>query len=113
MPHSGVLWTGIFAGPVAFLLQLQINFVLVPWACAANAQWWIHLVTLAAILVCVIGGVLAWRAWQRVGPEWPRDDAQPVARARLMAIGGILLSAMFLLVAIAQGITAVILGACQ
>lgn len=108
-----MLLTGFLAGPAAFLLNLQISFTLVPWACAYDLQYALHLATLIFLLMAALGGFASWRIWRDAGRGWPDEAAGAVPRTRFMAVVGILISGMFFLTVLAQGITAMILGACQ
>jgi cytochrome c biogenesis factor len=71
------------------------------------------LVSLFALLVEVASGVLAWWQWKKSGREWVTHAAGPLYRERFMAIGGLVLSAGFATVVIAQSIPALVLGACE
>ena len=112
-PHALALWTGILAGPVAWLLQMQTSYALVPWACATGHVFVLHLVTLAGLLIAAAGAWLAWRDWRRFGKEWPKGKGGPQMRRRFMAVLGLLTSVMFFLVILAQGIPSFILNPCQ
>ena len=57
--------------------------------------------------------LMAWSIWQRVGREYPGEAGGALPRARVLAIGGVLMSALFFLVILSQGVPEVILGACQ
>jgi hypothetical protein len=107
-------WAGLFAGPVAWILQLQIGLILIPWVCAHDGKALsLHLVTAAALLLATVGGFISWRNWRRVGKEWPGDESSTTTRSRFMAIAGLLTSAMFFLVILIQGIASFILHPCQ
>jgi hypothetical protein len=107
------LWTGILAGPVAWLLQMQTGYALVPWACATGHVFVLHLVTLAGLLIAAAGALLAWRDWRRFGKQWPQARGGPQMRRRFMAVLGLLTSVMFFFVILAQGIPSFILNPCQ
>jgi hypothetical protein len=107
------LWVGLFAGPVAFLLHLQVGYMLVPWACANGHRFVLYLTMLAALLIAAAGGLSAWRGWQRFGKQWPDGSGGAVPRSRFMAIMGIVLSVFFFITIIAQGIPNFILTPCQ
>ncbi len=118
-PHNAsddrplVEWAGVLAGPLAFLLNLQVSYMLVPWACATGAQGTLYFVAAGALLLSGLGGLTSWRVWQRRGREWPGDEAGAVPRSRLLAVLGLLTSVLFALVIVAQGIPTFILSACQ
>jgi hypothetical protein len=107
------LWTGVLAGPVVWLLSFEANFTLAPWACEFNTKIALFLVTIAALILVAASGLLAWREWNTLGRVSPDDIAGALGRSRVMALGGVLLSAMFFLVIVAQAIPELILGACE
>ena len=113
MSRDLALWTGILAGPVVWLISFQANYALVPWACIFGGKLALYLVSVAAIAACAASGLLAWREWNALGREIPGEGADPLSRGRIMAISGVVLSASFLLVVIAQAIPELVLGACQ
>lgn len=107
-------WAGLLAGPLAWLLQLQTGYTLIPWACAHDAHAIsLHVVTIAALLLTAAGGFVAWRGWQRAGREQPGGEGRAAARSRFMSILGLLTSAMFFLVILVQGSASFILHPCQ
>ena len=111
--HNLALWTGVLAGPVVWLFSFQANFTLAPWACEFNTKVALFLVTIAALLLVAGSGLLAWREWSALGRVSPDDTAGAMGRSRIMALGGVLLSAMFFLVIVAQAIPELILEACE
>jgi hypothetical protein len=108
-----ILWIGILAGPVIWLLSFQANFTLAPWACEFNTKIALFVVTILALVLVAASGLLAWREWSALGKAWPGESGDSLARSRIMAIGGVLLSAMFFLVVLAQSIPELMLGACE
>lgn len=107
------LWTGILAAPIAWFLQMQINYALVPWACATGHMMVLHMVTLGGLLIAAASTLTAWREWQRSGKEWPKGAGGPQMRSRFMAVLGLLISVMFFFVILAQSIPSFILSPCQ
>lgn len=107
------LWVGLFAGPVAFLLELQINYMVVPWACRTGHRFVLYLVVLLALLITAVGLFSAWRGWNQMGREWPDESGGAVPRNRFMAAMGIVLSLFFFIVVLALGIPNFVLHPCQ
>lgn len=107
------LWTGILAGPVVWLLSFQANFTLAPWACDFQSKTALFAVRILALLLVAGSGLLAWREWTALGKAPPADTAGALGRTRIMALGGVLLSAMFFLVVLAQSIPEFVLRACE
>src|SRR2546426_2864705 len=107
------LWLGLLTAPLAWLVNLLLSYTLVLWACSTGRQYTLHLVTLAMLLVAAGGGCMAWRAWRQAGREWHDEAGGVLPRSRFMAAMGILLSSLFVLVILAQGIPSFVLSACE
>jgi hypothetical protein len=107
------LWTGILAGPVAWAFNLEINYALVKWACAAGSERPFALVTGAALAVTAGGGAVSWMALRYTRADVPEDGGRPRQRARFMAILGLASSALFALTIAAAAIPWWVLDACH
>jgi hypothetical protein len=109
--REGLPSAGLYAGPIAWLVSLQIKYALVPWICANHVQL-VHPVTLASALVSIAGGFLSWRAWRSAGPE-PLDASGGGHPHRFIAMMGIMSAALFTLVILLQGAAALVLQGCE
>jgi hypothetical protein len=109
----GALWTGLLLAPVAFLLNLEIGYALVPTACSSRSELLTHVVHLVCLLLALFGGITAWRCWKATGETWPAGEGGPLSRSRFMAGLGWLISSLFTLVILAQWIPSFILDPCQ
>ena len=109
----GWLWFGILAGPLAFLLNLQLSYMLVQPVCVTAHHIILHLVPLGALLLTVGSGVSAWRNWQRTGQVESSKAAGVLPRSRFMAGVGFLTSSLFIIVIVAQWLPNFILTPCQ
>ncbi|MDQ3819378.1 MAG: hypothetical protein M3362_17105 [Acidobacteriota bacterium] len=108
-----LLWTGLLLAPLVWSTQMEINYLLVPYACMTGHRVVLYLVTLAALILAAAGGLISWRNWQEAGREMPDDAGDARTRSRFMAVLGLLTSAMFFVVILAQGIPNFILHPCQ
>lgn len=107
------LWTGLLLAPVAFLLNLEVAYALVPTACSSRNPLLIHLVHLVCLLLAGVGALTAWRCWRGAGEIWPGGAGGPISRTRFMAGLGLLTSGLFALVILAQWIPSFVLNPCQ
>ncbi len=112
---SGILWlwAGLLTAPLAFLLHLQVNYALVQQLCQSEHKRVLHLVTLVFLLIAAGGGLIAWRNWESSGRKWPMDAATVTERSRFMSIIGLLISALVILLLVAQLIPQFIYDPCQ
>jgi hypothetical protein len=107
------LWAGLLTAPLAFLLHLQINYMLVTQLCQSRHKLILHLVTLGFLLVAAGGGFVAWRNWEASGRKWPGEAGSVAERSRFMSVVGLLLSALIVLALIAQWIPQFIYDPCH
>ena len=107
------LWTGVLLPPTVWALQMQINYVLVRKACAQGSTVGLYVVTIVALAAAVLSALIALTNWRRSGPAWPNGAADLLSRSRFLAVLGLLMSAMFFVVILAQGIATVVFPPCQ
>ncbi len=111
--RAGRLTFGLLGAPLMWAAQMQTLYSLGTMACGDRARISLHLVSLLALLVAAAGAVVAWRAWRAVGPEWPPDAGDVPDRARFMAMAGIITSAGFFLLILAQAIPTFVFAICR
>ena len=108
-PRLAALWAGLAAGPLAWAAVLETNYALSYVACEQRHSWMLHLATVTALGLVAGGAFLAWAA----APPLRGDSASSgEARARFMAMGGLVLCAWFALVIVATEIPVLVLSPC-
>jgi hypothetical protein len=110
---AGVLWIGLLLPPIAWALQMQVNYWMVRGACARSSNLALFAVTLVAVALVLIAGLSAWFGWRNVGQKWPSSFGDVISRRRFMAVLGLFMTGTFLLVIVAQGIAAIMIQPCQ
>jgi hypothetical protein len=119
-------WFGILGAPVAWSLQQLINPPMFAHGCFPkdapltesiwrNSGSVAFTVELAALLVCVLSGVVAWRNWQRTRGEKEGSGHHLIeagdGRSRFMAMVGMICSGLFLLaVVVTAGLSYLVAG---
>lgn len=106
-------WAAILLAPIAFLLQLEIAYFVVPRACHAGVVFPVHLAHGGALLIGIGGAAIAWRQWRRWHRQDTTDGAGPEPRSLFMAMLAMLLSGGFLLVILALWLPTFWLHPCQ
>ena len=108
-----LLWSGFFAGPIAWVADLLISYSLVPTVCESGTRLPLIIVTAVAAIVSLAGAVIA-RSQSRFVPGGSQNEGSPDAsRRRTMAVSGIVLSVAFTIVILAQAVPKVILDVCD
>jgi hypothetical protein len=106
-------WVGLFLAPAIFFVHLQIGYVLVPWSCTRQTVVWIHVVNLLWVARAVAGTGIAWRGHWRGESGADNDGPGTLPRTRFLGVVGLGMSAMFVLLLLAQAIEAISLSPCQ
>src|SRR3954466_4929481 len=83
--HIRALWVGLLLAPIAFLINLEVAYALVPTACSSRNELPVHLTHLGALLLTLYGLFTAWRSWKLTGATWPGEQGDPLSRSRFMA----------------------------
>jgi hypothetical protein len=106
------LWTSMLGGPFLFLLNLEVCYVMLDWACYTGNDWAVHLVNFVAFVLAAGTAVLGFSLWARVGRAWPDSGGGSDSRSRLMAAVGVMMGVLSALSVLAQWITVMVLGTC-
>ena len=106
--RDAALWACVLAGPVAWMLDLGLSYLLVGHAQKSGHKLSLYLVTGLAALITALGAWRAWRAWSEVRESPPAPEGRVRGRARFMALSGVVLCAFFLLVIVADAIPKII-----
>ena len=107
-------WAASLAGPVAFLLNHQVMYALVPRACVhGDARWPLHLSSLVALLVALGGAALARGTVRRARTDAPSTEGGALPRTRFMGLLGVVLSLAFAVFIVAQWMPVAMLTACE
>jgi hypothetical protein len=95
------VWMGLLEGPFAWIVNLQISYLLVPWACSTGCQFILHLVPPVSLLLAGSGGLSAWHNWRQTGGGWSDDSGGVISQSRFMEALGLLMSSLFSLIILA------------
>jgi hypothetical protein len=106
-------WVGMFLAPAAFAVHLEVTYNLVPWACVRGGDIWIHVVDVLALVLAIIGTMVAWRTWLSAGREVPGESGGSLPRTRFLGAAGLGFSAMISLVLFGQWVAAFFISPCQ
>ena len=104
----------VAAGPLAFALDFQLRYALVPWACQRGLRWTLTAISAPLLLVAILGVILSRGDGE--GSPGAGRSFRVFARQddrRFLAILGMLLNAVFALSIIAIAIPDFYFKPCQ
>jgi hypothetical protein len=134
--RAGVLWFGLFGGPVAWSVQTLVNLSVASHACypqlfpvdvpaTSGLRGIVFVVSILAVLVSVAAAFAAWRAWQFTRHEHQQSSGKATqhragaavletgeGRTRFMALAGVLTSTTFVLVTLVHLSTVFLVAPC-
>lgn len=108
------MWCGVLGGPIAWLVQLQANYALVPWVCRHGGRWALTAMSVIFLFLSLAAMGVCLAFWRR-----PRTREKDIAgavvaeRCRFLARLGMWTGALFFLVILAQGIATMIFNPCS
>jgi hypothetical protein len=108
-----LLVLALFLAPFAAMLHLELSYMDVRHACRQASELRLHLESVGTLILALIGLLVAWRGWHAVGATWPADEGGHEGRSRFLFTVGVLLSALFSLVIVAQWLAVFLLAPCQ
>lgn len=118
-PAPVLQWVGFFLAPAVFFAHLEIAYVLIPWGCTKQNQFWQHTVGLLAVVLSLIGVIAAWLSRARTAEAGEHPPGHPVEgpgalfRTRFLADTGLGMSALLTLIVLMQWIAGYFITVCQ
>ncbi|HEX6049517.1 MAG TPA: hypothetical protein VFZ21_09615 [Gemmatimonadaceae bacterium] len=106
-------WVSFLGGPFAVLLNLEVSYAIVDWACLSANDWSLHLVHFVSLVLAVASAWLGRSLWKATGDAWPDSGPGSTSRSRFLVAMGALGGLLFPLVILAQWVTVVVLGPCR
>jgi hypothetical protein len=107
------LLAGVFIGPAAWVLNLEINYSLVKWSCASGNPQVLPLVSAAALALVLCGLGLSWQCFSRLRAHAVPRGGGVVDRSYFLAVAGLWLNALFALLVLTSGSLHFIVGPCE
>jgi hypothetical protein len=105
---EGVLWYAILGTPLLVLTNLELSYALAPVACRAGSTLLMNALTAILLALVILAGVAAA---MRLHRNWHEDTV--LSRPGFMAMLGLLESALFTTIIVAQWMPHAFLSPCQ
>jgi hypothetical protein len=113
--HIGLakLMGGLLLPPFAWLLDLQVSYATVKWACAADARGVLLLLPLGSLALIAFSAWLSWSCWTMLRREAGFDGARMQDRSYFLAVAGLTMSAVFALLILTSYAPRYFLSPCE
>src|SRR5438874_1168623 len=104
-PMTGPLWAGIIGAPVAWGVQFELNYALIPWICDHRQYHFVlHVSSAVFLAIAILCTLVCWR-YRRppgsIGSEGPKsptgtgdEQAPPPGRTYFTAVLGAMLGGL-------------------
>jgi uncharacterized membrane protein YidH (DUF202 family) len=106
------LWFAFLGGPVAWTARLLASYPLVSVACRMGSPAILNAITAVTAAVGIAAAVTGWLAYRRVRDAAHAGLGDPNARARFMALGGVLISIIFTFAILNEGMSVLLQDPC-
>jgi len=97
-----LLWVGFLLPPLAWSVFLETVYLFSDYGCKNENFLPNHIVSIAFLIVSLIGLAVAWSNWQKSGATWPDDSSGSIPRSRFMSALGLLTGTLFSILIFAQ-----------
>jgi len=97
-----LLWVGFLLPPLAWSISLETLYLFSDYGCTYASFLPNHVVSVAFLVVSLIGLAVAWSNWQKSGATWPDDSSGSIPRSRFMSALGLLTGTLFSILIFAQ-----------
>lgn len=113
--HVGLakLMAGVLLPPFAWLLEMQVSYAAVKWACAADARWVLLLLPLGSLALVALAGWWSWSAWRMLRDEASLDGARMEDRSYFLSLAGLAMTMTFLLLILTSYAPRYLLSPCE
>jgi hypothetical protein len=107
------LWIGVLGSALIWAIQLQTSYAMVPWACSSGHRWMLPVVSVVFLVASAAPGLIAFSIWRKTSVAGRTErESRGDGRRRFMAMLGMMDSAIFFLLILAQGVPVFFIHPC-
>jgi hypothetical protein len=108
-----MLLAGFLLPPLAWLLDLQISYAMVKWACENDRSDLVLLMPLGSLALLGVGTWLSWSCWAALRAGAQSQGGRLEDRSYFVAVSGLAMSAVFGLLILTSVIPRYVLSPCE
>lgn len=103
-------WLAFLASPVAFLLNLELYYSVLPSLCRSHKHWVFTVICLACLCLSIGGGVIALGDWRGAGRE---SEESETLQMSFVSVISVIMSGFLSLAIIGLLLAGILLNPCQ
>jgi len=88
-PGMLVMLAPLVVSPLVALINEEVAYVVVPWACYHETAGWVRVVPAVSLIVLIVLALVSLRDWRRVGGGTTAERATIADRVRWVALAGL------------------------
>ncbi len=113
--HIGLakLLGGFLLAPFAWLLDLQVSYSTVKWACAADHRSVLLLFPVGSLAMIAVATWLSWSCWTMLRDEANIEGGRMQDRSYFLAVAGLGMNALFFLLIVTSYAPRYFLSPCE
>ena len=113
--HVGLtmLIASFLLAPVAWLLDLQVSYAMVKWACETDRRWMLMLTPIGSLSLIAVGTAMAWSCWTKLRDVGEQEGARMEDRSYFLAMAALAMNALFALLILTSVAPRYFLSPCE
>jgi hypothetical protein len=111
--HLTALAAGLLLPPLAWLLDMQVSYSLVKWACANDRQWILFAMPLCSLTLTAATTLMSWQTLRQTTHSASDEGGRPIDRSHLLAVSGLAMSILFGLLILVSLVPRALLSPCE
>lgn len=104
---------GFLLAPFAWLLDLEVSYALVGWACENDRREVLWLVPLASLSMIALAGWMSWSCWRTLRGNADLEGGRMEDRSYFLAVSGLAMTAVFGLLVFTSLVPRFLLSPCE
>jgi hypothetical protein len=113
--HVGLMMlvASVLLAPAAWLLDVQISYATVKWACEHKTRVLLLAFPAGSLALVALSGWMAWSSWNTLRSVASGEGGRMEDRSYFLALAGLGLSAVFALLILTSVLPRVLLNPCE
>jgi hypothetical protein len=113
--HAGLMMlvASFLLAPFAWLLDLQVSYSMVKWACENDRRWLILLMPAGSLGLIAAGTAMAWSCWTKLRDVGEPEGARMEDRSYFLAMAALAMNAIFALLILTSFAPRYFLSPCE